>query len=223
MCFSAGASFAGGIVISAIGVATGRQVKKPQQRLFASIPLLFGFQQMAEGVLWVTLKSGGYERLQDLATYIFLVTALVIWPVMIPLSLWLMEEVKARKQILAGLMAAGTVLAVYYIYALTAFDVYPRINNFHIQYIDQFPLRFVDLAFGLYILSTIVPLFVSSIRRMWIFGVLIALSFLVTAVFFSYYLTSVWCFFAASISMAIYWILNESHSKAGQLNRAFQG
>ena len=223
MCFSAGASFAGGVVISAIGVATGRQVKKPNQRLFAGIPLLFGFQQMAEGVLWVTLKSGGYERLQDAATYIFLATALVIWPVMIPLSLWLMEEVKIRKQILAGLMAAGAVLAVYYIYALASFDVYPRINSFHIQYIDQFPRQFVDLAFGLYILSTITPLYVSSIRRMWVFGVLITLSFLVTAVFFSYYLTSVWCFFAASISMAIYWILNESRSKAGQLNRAFQG
>ena len=94
MCFSAGASFAGGVIISAVGVATGRKVRKPTQRLFAGIPLLFGFQQFAEGVLWVTLRSGGHDWLQNAATYIFLITALVIWPVMIPSSMWFMEEVK---------------------------------------------------------------------------------------------------------------------------------
>jgi hypothetical protein len=51
MCFSAGASFAGAVVISAVGVATVRKAKKPTQRLFAGIPLLFGFQQFAEGTL----------------------------------------------------------------------------------------------------------------------------------------------------------------------------
>jgi len=223
MCFSAGASFAGGVIISAVGVATGKQVKKPNQRLFAGIPLLFGFQQLAEGVLWVTLKSGGFERLQDAATYVFLVTALVIWPVMIPLSMWAMEEVKVRKQILTGLLVIGAALSLFYIYCFTFYDVYPRINSFHIQYIDNFPRTYLDIGFYAYLTATIPPLFVSSIRRMWIFGVLIALSCLVTGVFFSYYLTSVWCFFAASISIAVYWILSESRSRAGQLAGVVQG
>jgi len=47
MCFSAGASFIGGVVISAVGVATARKVRKPTQRLFMGIPFLFGFQQFA--------------------------------------------------------------------------------------------------------------------------------------------------------------------------------
>ena len=34
MCFSAGASFASGIVISAIGVASVKKVYKPSQRVF---------------------------------------------------------------------------------------------------------------------------------------------------------------------------------------------
>jgi len=37
-----------------------------------------------------------------------------------------------------------------------------------------------------------------------------ALSCLVTAIFFTQYLTSVWCFFAALISGVIYWILRDS-------------
>ena len=58
MCFSAGASFAGGVIISAIGVATVLKVHKPSQIVFASIPLFFGFQQFVEGFVWLILQRG---------------------------------------------------------------------------------------------------------------------------------------------------------------------
>jgi hypothetical protein len=212
MCFSAGASFAGGVVISAIGVASVKKVRKPSQRLFAVIPLLFGFQQFAEGVLWITLRSGEYDWLQSAATYIFLITALVIWPVMIPLSMWLMEEVKMRKKILTGLIITGGILSLFYAFCLISYNISPQINGFHIQYVDYFPRTLVNIAFIFYLVSTIAPLFVSSVRRMWIFGILIAVSCIITGIFFAQYLTSVWCFFAALISVVIYWILRESQT-----------
>jgi hypothetical protein len=217
MCFSAGASFAGGVVISAIGIATARKVRKPEQRLFAVIPLLFGLQQFAEGVLWMTLRSGGFTRLQSAATYIFLITALVIWPVMVPLSMWLMEEVKKRRKMLAGLMVMGGTLSLFYAFCLISYDITPQINNFHIEYIEEFPANLVQIAFLFYLTSTIAPLFVSSVKRMWLFGILITISCLVSGIFFAQYLTSVWCFFAALISALIYWILGESRSRAGLL------
>jgi hypothetical protein len=52
---------------------------------------------------------------------------------------------------------------------------------------------------------------------MWLFGILITISCLVSGIFFAQYLTSVWCFFAALISALIYWILGESRSRAGLL------
>lgn len=216
MCFSAEASFAGGVVISAIGVATLRKASMPRQKLFAIIPLVFGLQQFAEGVLWITLKSGKYEGLQNAATYIFLITALVIWPAMIPLSMWLMEEVKKRKRILTGLIATGGILSLYYVYCLIFYDVTPQIQSFHIQYIDDFPVTLVKIAFVFYMASTVLPLFVSSIKRMWLFGILITVSCLITAIVFSQYLTSVWCFFAALISVVIYWVLSGHRSYASQ-------
>jgi hypothetical protein len=209
MCFSAGASFAGGVVISAVGVATVRKARKPTQRLFAGIPLLFGFQQFAEGVLWVTLRSSGHDWLQNAATYIFLITALVIWPVLIPLSVWFMEEVKKRKKILAGLIVTGGILSLFYVFCLVFYDVNPQINGFHIKYVDEFPETAVDIAFIFYLTSTIAPLFISSVRRMWLFGILITVSCVVAGIFFAQYLTSIWCFFAALISVVIYLILNE--------------
>ncbi|MFC1902712.1 DUF6629 family protein [Chloroflexota bacterium] len=212
MCFSAGASFAGGVVISAVGVATVRKVRKPTQRLFAGIPLLFGFQQFAEGVLWITLRSGGHDWLQNAATYIFSITALVIWPVMIPLSMWFMEEVKKRKKILSGLIVTGCLLSLFYAFCLISYDITPQINGFHIQYVDEFPKTLVDIAFLFYLAPTVAPLFVSSVRRMWLVGILITVSCLVTRIFFAQYLTSVWCFFAALTSVVIYWILSESQT-----------
>ncbi len=214
MCFSAEASFVGGAVLSAAGVVSMRRVSRPAQRLFAAIPLFFAFQQLAEGVLWTTLRPGGNERLQSAAAHVFLITALVIWPVMIPLSMYLLEEVKKRKRVLAGLMAAGAVLALFYAYCLIFYNVTPRINGFHIQYVDNFPRTFVELAFLLYLAATIAPLFVSSVRRMRAFGVLIAVSCLVTGVFFAQYLTSVWCFFAALLSVTVCWILSEPRTRA---------
>ena len=55
MCFSANASFIAGATISAIGVVTLKKVKAPSQIVFASIPLIFGVQQLSEGVLWLTI------------------------------------------------------------------------------------------------------------------------------------------------------------------------
>jgi hypothetical protein len=214
MCFSAGASFAGGAVISAIGVAAQTQISKPAQRLFSIIPFFFGFQQFAEGVLWVTLGSGKFPVLQDVVTYIFLVTALIIWPSMVPLSVRLMEGIALRKRILNVILITGCLLSCFYAFCLIYYDIFPRINSFHIEYIYNVPQTLMSIAFVFYLITTIVPFFVSSARRMWVFGILIAVSCIVTGFFFSQYLTSVWCFFAAIISIIVYWILRGVKSKA---------
>jgi hypothetical protein len=64
MCFSATASFAGGVIISVIGVAVVTKVHKPSQLLFACIPLFFGLQQFTEGVLWLAIPNPEYAGIQ---------------------------------------------------------------------------------------------------------------------------------------------------------------
>jgi hypothetical protein len=216
MCFSATASFAGGAVITAIGVATLTRVKKPNQVPFGLIPLIFGIQQCAEGVLWLTLKSGNQDTLQNTAMYIFLITALVIWPTMIPFSIRLLEKGVQRRKILAVMMALGGIVSLFYAWCLISYNAHPEIQSFHISYITDFPGGLVMAAFVIYLAVTILPLFVSSVKRMWIFGILIAVSCLITGIFFEQYLTSVWCFFAALISMAIILILNGINGRPKQ-------
>jgi hypothetical protein len=181
MCFSAEASFAGGVIISAIGVATIRKVHLPSQIVFASIPLFFGFQQITEGVLWLTIPIKEYASIKIAATYLFEVMALVIWPLMIPISVLYMEKIKKRKKILVSLIFAGGILSAYYLACLIFFKVDPVIKGFHIQYDNYFPESLAIISFLVYLIVTIVPLFVSSIKRTHLLGILMTLSCLVTA------------------------------------------
>ncbi len=210
MCFSAGASFAGGVIISAIGVATVRKVHKPSQLIFASIPLFFGVQQLIEGTLWLTLPLPEYGTIQKLSTFLFLIMADVVWPFMIPLSVLFMEENRKKKGYLWALLVLGLILSTYYTICLLMFNVNPRIESFHIKYYNDFPKVFANPAFAVYLIATITPLFISSIKRTHLLGGLMFLSCVITAIFFRQYLTSVWCFFAALISAVIYWILRDS-------------
>lgn len=213
MCFSPEASFAGGVIISTIGIATILKVHKPSQIVFASIPIFFGVQQIIEGILWLALPNPEYMGVQKVFTYLFLIMAEVLWPMMIPFSVLLMEENKKRKRVLRVLLLLGVALSVYYAFCLLTFNVNPEIKSYHIQYTDNFPESLRIVAFAIYVIASITPLFVSSFQRTHLLGLLMFLSCLVTALFFRYYLTSAWCFFAALISGVIFWILRDSKRK----------
>jgi len=212
MCFSAEASFAGGVIISAIGIAAVTKVHRSSQLVFASIPLFFGIQQLVEGSLWLTIPLGDHVSLKEVSTYIFLIMADVLWPTMIPLSVLMMEDKLKKKKILLVLLGMGITLSMYYAFCLFYFDVMPEIKGYHIHYNTTFPKYLSMPAFIIYLVVTITPLFLSSIKRTRLMGVLMFLSCLVTAIFFTQYLTSVWCFFAAILSGVIYWILKDSKS-----------
>ena len=210
MCFSAGASFASGIVISAIGVASVKEVNKPSQRVFAIIPLLFGIQQLAEGCLWITLSRTDFVIVKKISTYVFLITAQVLWSWVIPLSVLLMEEEPRRRKILRVMLVIGVALSMYYAFYLFFHKVTSQILDCHILYTTESPESLSLLTFILYLAVTVASFFVSSIRRMYLLGIIMALSCLMAAVIYKLYLTSVWCFFAAIISIFIYLIIRES-------------
>ena len=56
MCFSATASFIAGTTLSVVGVAALKRTEAKTELPFAAIPLLFGIQQLIEGVIWLTFS-----------------------------------------------------------------------------------------------------------------------------------------------------------------------
>jgi hypothetical protein len=213
MCFSSTASFAGGVIISAIGIAVVTKIHKPSQLLFACIPLFFGLQQFTEGVLWLTIPNPEYAAFQKMATYMFLVMADILWPTLIPLAILMMESNARKRKIIRILFITGLSVSIYYACCLLFLNVTPQIMGYHIMYNSDFPKLIAIPVFILYLIATLTPLFISSIERTHMMGILMFFSCMVTAIFYTQYLTSVWCFFAALISGVIYWILSDAKKK----------
>lgn len=207
MCFSAIASFTGGAIIISIGIATIRKVIIPSQIVFASIPFFFGIQQIVEGVVWISLQNTEFAGLQKPSSYLFLIMANLFWPIVTPLAMLLMEKQQNNRKILQILFSLGFLLSIYNAFCLYFFHADPAIIGYHIDYRVAYPEILRLPAFGIYLISSIAPLFVSSIKGTKVMGVLMALSCLITILFFTQYLTSVWCFFAAAISMVIFWMV----------------
>ncbi len=70
MCFSAPASFISGTALSVIGVAALKRTESKSEIPFALIPLLFGIQQLTEGVIWLTFSYDA-PLLRQSMTYIY--------------------------------------------------------------------------------------------------------------------------------------------------------
>jgi hypothetical protein len=215
MCFSAGASFIGGGIITAVGVNTVIRNSDPDRRLFAAVPLIFGVQQISEGFVWIALQSQGNDVMLTIASYIFLLAAVVIWPSFIPLSVLMMEKSAVKRNALKVFLATGVVTSVYYASGLFMFNIDPQISSHHIKYVNDYPRELANVVFVAYLLATLLPFFVSGVSRMRLLGIFMAASCLVTGIFYKEYLTSVWCFFAAFISGIILWIIIEEEKKAG--------
>ena len=208
MCFSASASFAGGAIISSIGLVSIIKNKEPSRNLFAAIPIVFGIQQFAEGFVWLTLQSPGHDLVLKVSTYIFLIIAVVIWPTMMPLSVVLMEQSKPKSPIYIFPMV-GIAVSLCYVIGLFFFTVTSKISSYHILYAVKSPFVFGYVGDLAYLIATLPILFVTQSRKLKLFGVIIIIAYAVTQIFYRDYLVSVWCFFAALASVMIWLIVKE--------------
>jgi hypothetical protein len=211
MCFSAGASFGASVVLSIIGTAAIMKARTIPQGLFAGIPVLFSIQQLAEGMLWLSLNNSGLEPWQPFFIYTFLVFALVVWPIWLPLTIYMLEENTGRKKILWFLLLTGILVSVGASFALLCYPVTVLQFAHHLHYDIDIPGEtkdFIRLFSLLYLAPTILVTFISSVNRMRWLGILFSLSYIITLFFYSGSVVSVWCFFAALLSLLVYWIIS---------------
>jgi branched-subunit amino acid permease len=78
MCLSATASFIAGVSLSVLGVATVKKAERKAEIPFAMIPLLFGTQQIVEGMLWLSFRFDAPRAAQcdhDVRVYVVLARA----------------------------------------------------------------------------------------------------------------------------------------------------
>jgi hypothetical protein len=206
MCFCAEASFGASAILSVIGVAAIKKVKTRDQIPFAVIPFIFAVQQFSEGFVWLALSNPAFAFLGKVSSYIFLIFAQIVWPLLVPISITMLEKDKKRKRILNLFWGIGFLVSSYFTHRLIMYGVQANIAGHHVAYKQVFPDSLAHIIDVLYGLATIAPIFLSKVRRMWTFGVAVSIAYIITAIFYVHYILSVWCFFAAIISILIYLI-----------------
>lgn len=208
MCFSASASFIAGTALSTIGVAALKNTEARSELPFAMIPLLFGIQQLTEGVIWVTFRHDA-PLLKQAMTYAYSGFSHVLWPMYVPFAMGVLEAVPWRRKAIFAFLFAGIPVGLYLLYSIIARPVVAEVVGKHIVYAA--PHFYLVPVILLYLAATCISCFLSSHAFVRIFGILALLSFIGAYSVHVATLVSVWCFFAAILSVLIYLHLRFRH------------
>lgn len=201
MCFSATASFTAGTALSAVGGLTLRKSRGKIELPLALVPLLFGVQQLIEGLLWLSLRND-MALLQSWATHIFSLFSHVLWPIFVPFAILLVEINRKRRRALSVFLAMGLGVGLYLLYFIVRYPVTARVENRSIFY--DSPHFFIMAVLVVYLLATCVSGLFSSHRCVNIFGVLLFVLAIAAYQVSVKTFVSVWCFFAAVLSLLVY-------------------
>ncbi len=210
MCFSATASFTSAAILATVGFVTvTRKETNRSQKMYGAIPILFGLQQLAEGIVWTSMgeDSPFFLRLQSIGAFAFLGFALVIWPSWVPWAVFNVETEPKRRTILKLMGLVGLGVSITTIWYLYNSHPTPHIVGQCMAYSLKTLTRNVppNLDFLLYMATVPVPFFVSSYRDVKITGALIMAGLFISHMINQEASTSVWCFFAALASFYIFW------------------
>ncbi|MGC2661993.1 MAG: DUF6629 family protein [Bryobacteraceae bacterium] len=208
MCFSATANFAGSAVLAAIGVATLSEVKHRRELLLAAMPCLFALHQFTEGFVWLGLD----HRLSPAATQdagsAFVLYAQGLLPFLLPLSVLLIEPTLQKRKQMLGFLILAIALTLYILWGLIAAPLQIFIRGNSIVYENAITSSVVVAV--IYVIVTCGALLLFGFRDLVVFGILNMVGLVVVMLIKSYAFTSVWCAYAAAVSIIIYFFFRRS-------------
>lgn len=207
MCFSTQASLTAAVLLGAIGTATLKITTLRNYFCLAAIPILFSIQQLSKGILWFHLEKHAFSATTGVAAqYMYLFFAFIVWPIWIPLSLLLVEKTSWRRNVMYGVLTCGICLSILFVWSGLKWDPGVEIVHHSLQYAGNAPI----IAESTYPLIVLIPCFISSLRHMKIIGTLFTLTYFAAYYFYHATYVSVWCFFAAIVSLGVYKIIKDN-------------
>ena len=202
MCFSATASFGAAALTGSAGVAAMARAYPPNELPLAAIPLFFAVQQTCEGFLWLNLAKAPDSVFVHTLVDIFSIIALVVWPIWVPVAVGMIEPQRIRRLMIYFLLPLGAIAALYSVVDMWRHPYTASLAAASVCYTNR--VAFPDGILTLYVLSTCFPSLFSSHNDVRAFGGFVAAGLLVSTLFYTFSLISVWCFFAAIASVGIY-------------------
>lgn len=212
MCLSAPVSFAAAAVLIPLGAATMRRAWTSDRRYLAvaALPALLGVQQLIEGLIWIEGAHANRPNVEILSlAYTFF--AWIVWPVWIPLSAYFVEPPRRQPAYLIFIIVGAMLGSIQWLpYLAHTGWLKVRFLDYAVQYSDQQLLDVIvgrPLTYAVYSGLVIVPMLLSSDRRLRAFGGLIAAVLAVTLAFFQWAYISVFCFGGAVASLYLAWMI----------------
>lgn len=202
MCFSATANFTGSAVLGAIGVATLAEVKHRRALMFAAMPLLFAAHQFIEGFVWLGLDNILPASVAHNAGAAFVLYAQGLLPFLLPFSVYLIEPTRHRQRRMFWFVLLGGLLALYILWGLTAYPLQVSQHGHGIVYFN--PVTTTTTVAVLYVIATCGALLFSGFRYLIALGIANVIGLLVVMIVMRYAFTSIWCAYAAVISVLVY-------------------
>ena len=201
MCFSAEADLVAGAVLVPLGVLTLRQVRARRDLPLASLPLLFGVHQLVEALVWGGIDGDVSAGLARAAAWVYVVFALPVLPLLVPLAVWLVEDPHHRRRVLP-FVGVGALVAVLMTRELL-------VNGLVVEPFDQAIGYYVGLgphdwfATSLYVVAVVGACLAASSWTLRAFGVVNLVALLVVAASYAEALASMWCLCAAASSVLV--------------------
>ena len=227
MCFSPEVSFGSAVALVAVGAYCWHTARRQCPRLWpvALVPGLFGLQQATEGLVWLGLNTGN-SQLSQAAARIYLFFALAFWPICFSVAAALIEPPGWRRKWLFAGAGLSTVWfwVVYLPIALDPNGLSVRISHHSIRYDNAWtdngwsnPVTrwVVRLGYGV---TVAVPLALTSAKRVVFVPAAVALSSaLVAALLYDHAYTSVWCLYAAVLSVGLAWGISRTKEQGNPI------
>ena len=221
MCFSAEASYGvAAVLLPAGGYCVAAAWRKDRRFLpLAAVPVLFGFQQLCEAQVWVGVGRGDAERVR-VGSLGFLFFALAVWPVWVPLAVAAAEPRRVRWAV-AALAACGVAFAWAYFVPVAESGgraLNPALVGHSIRY-DFSGVPAANAAGWwvwpvLYLVTIAGPFLFSSQPSLRLIGVGVVSLAAVAFVLFELAFASVWCFFAAILSVGLVYTIGRLPARA---------
>jgi hypothetical protein len=197
MCWSATADLTAGCLIVGIGGLGLGLARDLRDVPLAALPVLLGAHQLIEARIYAD-SSGDGAVIRGAAVTVWTIVAFVVLPVFVPLVLLIAERKRRTIQYVAA--AIGLMVAV-----VTAFDVAGGVHATDHGHVMDYGVGvpWLPLVLVGYFVATCVPFLASYEPTTRQLGVALLVGALLAALIDAVAFASIWCAFAAVVSVLI--------------------
>ena len=185
-----------------VGVDALRHVSSPKQIALASLPLLFGLHQLSEAFVWWGLQGHVPNWVERVTVWIWLLFAFVALPALLPIAVDLVERSKTRRRVISAFAGLGVAVAVALAIGIARGPIGAEIEGHHVAFRVDAVSR-GGLLTWLYVVATCGALLACSYREIAAIGVLNLIAAPVLMWLTVSGFVSLWCFWAAIVSIVI--------------------